>query len=179
MTFVTFPNVYHKKNVSYRTMLYFNSPKYNILFIVFVITLLLVDVGQFFLAGTRSIPLLFCLYCALLCGTLHYPTMVIIALLQCLESFCFYNFFSLTFIYLIPITALALFFKKYLYPSRAHIVTLALVGVFIQIYAIEGYFLHIQQPNYYYTIIRIAAILFITISFSLIIKIWGVQDNRA
>jgi hypothetical protein len=160
-------------------MLYFNTPKHNLLFIVLIITLLLIDVGQFFLAGTRSIPLLFCLYCALLCHTLDYPTTITIALLQCLEFFCFYNFFSLAFIYLFPTTTLALFFKKYLYPSRAHIITLALVGTLIQIYAIEGCFLHIQQLNYYYTIIRIAAILFITISFSLIIKIWGVQDNRA
>jgi hypothetical protein len=160
-------------------MLYFNSSKYNLLFTALVITLLVIDVGQFFLAGTQSIPLLLCLYCALFCRTLYYPTMIIIALLQCLESFCFYNFFSLAFIYLIPTTALALFFKKYLYPSRAHIITLALLGAMIQIYAIEGYFLHMHQPNYYYTIIRIAAILFITISFSLIIKIWGVQDNRA
>jgi hypothetical protein len=160
-------------------MLYFNTPKYNLLFIVLVITLLLIDVGQFFLAGTQSIPLLFCLYCVLLCHIPYYPTLTTIALLQCLEFFCFYNFFSLAFIYLIPTTALALFFKKYLYPSRAHIITLVIVGTLLQIYAIEGYFLHIQQPNYYYTIIRIAAILFITISFSLIIKIWGVQDNRA
>ena len=160
-------------------MLYFNTPKYNLLFTALVITLLLVDVGQFFLAGIQSIPLLLCLYCTLLCRTLHYPTTITIALLQCLESFCFYNFFSFAFIYLVPTTAIALFFKKYLYPSRVHIIIIALVGAIIQIYAIEGYFLHMQYPNYYYTIIRIAAILLITISFSLIIQIWGVQDNRA
>lgn len=159
-------------------MLYFNTPKYNLLFIAFVTVLLLIDLGQFFLIGTHTIPLLFCLYCALLCNQLHYRTIAIIALLQCLESFCFYNIFSLAFIYLIPITATALFFKKYLYPSRAHVITLALLGTFIRIYAIEGYFLHIWPPLPY-TIIRIGAILSITICFSLIINIWGMQDNRA
>ncbi len=159
-------------------MLYFNTTKLNLLFITFSTLLLSADVGQFFLMGTQSIPLLFCLYCVLLCRAINYTTVTAIALLQCLEFFCFYNGFSLAFIYLIPTTTLAFFFKKYLYPSRTHDIALALVGIIIQIYAIEGYFLRIQQPPSY-TIMRIAVILFITICFSLIINIWGMQDNRA
>lgn len=159
-------------------MLYFNTTKCNLLFITFSTLLLSADVGQFFLMGTQRIPLLFCLYCVLLCRPMDYVTVTFVALLQCLEFFCFYNSFSLAFIYLTPPTAFAFFFKKYLYPSRIHIITLAFVGASVQIYAIESYFLHIQQPLSY-TIMRIAAILFITICFSLIINIWGMQDNRA
>lgn len=160
-------------------MLYFKTPTYNLFFIGLVAFLLLIDLGQFFVVGINSIPFLFCLYCSLLCHPLHYPTIIILGLLQCLEFFCFFNSFSLTFIYLIPTTGLALLFKKYLYPSRAHAVTLALFGAIIQIYAIEGYLLRIQQANDYYTIIRIAVILLITICSSLIINIWGMQGNRA
>lgn len=160
-------------------MLYFNTTKYNLLFITLIILLLIGDLGQFFLAGTNRIPLLFCLYCSLLCRPMHYATITTIALLQSLESFCFYNTFSLVFIYLIPVTTLALFFKKYLYPSNTHIIPLTLLGATIQIYAIEGYLLHIQAPYPSYTIIRITAILLITVCFSLIINIWGMRDNRA
>lgn len=160
-------------------MLYLNSTKYNLLFITLIIVLLLGDLGQFFLAGTNSIPLLFCLYCSLICCTMQYAIITIIALLQCLEFFCFYNSFSLAFLYLIPTTISAFFLKKYLYPSHTHAITLALIGTTIQIYAIEGYFLPIWQPSSYYTIVKITAILFTVISFSLIINIWGMQDNRA
>ncbi len=159
-------------------MLYFKTPKYNLLFITFITILLLIDLGQFFLVGTHTIPLLFCLYCSLLCCTMNYAALTAIALLQCLEFFCFYNNFALPLLYLIPTAGTALFFKNYLYPSRMHTITLALLGTIIQIYAIEAYFLHIKQP-YAYTILRIAVILFITICFSLIINIWGIQDNRA
>lgn len=159
-------------------MLYLNDTKYNLFFALLITVLLLIDLGQFFLIGTTVIPLLLCIYCTLLCCTLRYTTLAFIALLQCLESFCFYNFFSLAFIYLIPVTALALFFKKYLYPSRTHSIALALTGILIQIYAVEGPFLHIWPTNYY-TIMRISGTLLITICFSLTINIWGMQDNRA
>ena len=159
-------------------MLYYNTTTYNLLFITFITLLLLADLGQFFLMGMHNIPLLFCLYCSLLCRTTDYTTLTVIALLQCLEFFCFYNNFSLPLLYLIPTTTVALYFKKYLYPSRAHIIALAFVGTIIQIYAIEGYLLHIQQHPAY-TIARIAGILSITVCFSLIINIWGMQDNRA
>jgi hypothetical protein len=159
-------------------MLYLNDTKYNLLFIALITLFLLIDLGQFFLIGTTAIPLLLCAYCALLCCTTQYMIIALIALLQCLEFFCFYNFFFLACIYIIPTTILALLFKKYLYPSPTHIIALASSGIFIQIYAIEGCFLHIWPTNYY-TIMRISATLLISIFFSLTINIWGMQDNRA
>jgi hypothetical protein len=159
-------------------MLYLNETKHIILFTGLIILLLLIDLGQFFLVETPVVPLLLCLYCTLILHHSRYALLACIGFLQCLESFCFYNFFSLACLYLIPITTLALFFKKNLYPSYAHIITLTLLGITIQIYAVEGYFLH-STPINYYTIMRISGTLLMTICFSLTINIWGVQDNRA
>jgi len=159
-------------------MFYFNNTKYNLFFAWFILLFLLMDLGQFFLVGTAIVPLLLCTYCTLLCYTPQYISLIIIGLLQCLEFFCFYNFFSLPLIYLIPTTTLAFFLKKNLYPSHAHIIALALTGIIIQIYAVEGCFLQIWPTNYY-TIMRISATLLMTICFSLTINIWGMQDNRA
>ena len=159
-------------------MLYLHETKHTILFTSLILLLLLIDVGQFFLIGTHIIPLLLCLYCVLLLHHLRYISLMCIAFLQCLESFCFYNFFFIACVYLIPITLLALFFRKNLYPSYAHTIALALAGTIIQIYAVEGYFLGIS-PISHYTIMRFSGILLITICFSLTINIWGVQDNRA
>ncbi len=158
-------------------MLPINKTKNNLLFVWLILLLFLMDLGQFFLMGITVIPLLLPAYCALICYSQRYIPLILVALLQCLESFCFYNFFSLAFIYLAPITTLAIFFKKYLYPSRTHSISLALIGAIIQIYAIEGYFLHIWPTNYY-TIMRFNAILLITICFSLTLNSWGMQDNR-
>lgn len=159
-------------------MLYVNGTKSNLFFVCLITLLLCIDLGQFFLMGAPITPLLLCIYCTLLCCDVTYTPLIIIALLQCLESFCFYNFFFLACIYLIPTTALAFFFKKNLFPSYAHTITLALIGTIIKIYIIEALFLHIL-PISYYTVMRINATLFITICFSLTIKIWGMQDNRA
>jgi len=159
-------------------MFYHNSTTYNLFFAFLITILLLVDLGQFFLIGTTAIPLLLSAYCALLTGNLQYIPLVLIAMLQCLEFFCFYTHFSLACVYLIPVTALAFIFKKNLYPSRIHNITLALTGLILQIYLIEGCFLHMWTTNYY-TVMRISATLLITICFSLTINIWGVQGNRA
>lgn len=167
-----------KKKVFLNTMFYPNTTKYNLFFASFILLFLLIDLGQFFLVGTAIIPLLLCTYCTLLYYNPQYFSLIIIGLLQCLEFFCFYNFFSLPFIYLIPTTTLAVFLKKNLYPSHAHIITLILTSTIIQTYAAEGYFLHIW-PTTHYTIMRISAILLVTICFSLTINIWGMQDNRA
>jgi len=155
-----------------------NKTKNNLLFVWFILLLFLLDLGQFFLIGITVIPLLLSSYCILLYYHQRYMPLILVALLQCLETFCFYNFFSLAFIYLIPITTLALLFKKYLYPSRIHIMSLIWLGAIIQIYAIEGYFLHLWPTNYY-TVMRINAILLIVICFSLTLNNWGMQDNRA
>jgi hypothetical protein len=159
-------------------MLYLHETKHTILFVGLILLFLLIDVGQFFLIGTHVIPLLFPLYCVLLLHNIRYLPIACVAFLQCLESFCFYNFFFIPCIYLVPTSLLALFFRKNLYPSRAHIIILTLIGTFIQIYAIEGYFLRIS-PIEHYTIMRISGMLFITICFSLTINVWGMLDNRA
>jgi|GEM_PF-1646940 len=160
-------------------MLYINNTKQNLIFVLLIIALLLLDLGQFFLIGSVVIPLLLSTYCSLLCYTTRCIPLACVGLLQCLESFCFYNFFTLACVYLIPITILAFFFKKYLYPSQSHIILLTLSAFYINIYAIEGYFLHIWPTSYYYTIMRISAILLTAMCFSLTINIWGMQDNRA
>lgn len=159
-------------------MLYINNVPYNFFFIGLITLFLLIDLGQFFLIGTVVVPLLLCLYCVLILRNPRYIPLIIIAFLQCLESFCFYNFFLLAGVYILPISILALLFKKNLYPSYAHIIAVALIGITLQIYAIDGFFLDIWQTNHY-TIMRIGGTLLMTICFSLTINIWGMQGNRA
>jgi hypothetical protein len=159
-------------------MTYTNQTKHNLFFACTIILFLLIDLGQFFLMGKTIIPFLLCIYCALLLRNNMGIYLFIIALLQCLEFFCFYNFFSLAGIFLIPTTVLAVLLKKNLYPSIANIITLTLVSSIIQIYAAEGYLLP-TWPTIPYTIMRISATLLTAICFSLTINIWGMQGNRA
>ncbi len=166
-------------------MIYINQTTYNFFMTSTIVVLFFIDLGQFFLIGTPIIPFLLCIYCIFL---LHdpktYPSyneylyLFILALLQCLEFFCFYNFFSLALLFLIPITGLAFIIKKNFYPSVINLITLSCIGSILQIYAAESYLLS-ALPATSYTIIRISAILLSVISFSLIINIWGMQDNRA
>jgi hypothetical protein len=158
-------------------MLSINATKNNLILFGAMILFLVVDLGQFFLAGLPAIPFLLSFYCMIGIYNPHYLFLLLAFFLQGLEYFCFYNLFSLVCLPLIPITGLALFFRKNLYPSYAHSIALSIVGIIIQIYAIEGYFLHIV-PMPHYTIMRIGGTLFIAICFSLTINIWGVQDNR-
>jgi hypothetical protein len=158
-------------------MMYSNKTKYNLIFPCLIFCLILIDLGQFFVAGTIIIPSLICFYITCFLHDSHYILLIVIALLQCLETFCFYNFFSLACLYLTPITILGLFFKKNLYPSPLHGIILAMLGAAVQTYALEGYFLHIWPTNNY-TIMRFSGTLFMMICFSLTINIWGVQDNR-
>ena len=159
-------------------MLYLNETKHHFFLLSAIITCLLIDLGQFFLAGILIIPSLLCFYCMIVMHYERYASLGFISLLQCLETFCFYNSFYLAGIQLIPITILAFSFKKNLYPSRLYPIMLSCIGILIQMYAIEGYFLH-MWPTSHYTIMRIGGTLFIIICFSLTINIWGVQDNRA
>ena len=159
-------------------MTYTNQTTYNLFFACTIIVFLLIDLGQFFLMGTTCIPFLLCMYCTLLLSKGMRVYLSIIALLQCLEFFCFYSFFSLACIFLVPTTILAIFLKKNLYPSIANIITLTFVSSVIQIYAAEGYLLP-TWPTIPYTIMRISATLLTAICFSLTINIWGMQGNRA
>jgi len=161
-------------------MIYTNQTKYNLFFACTIITFFLIDLGQFFLVGTVIIPFLLCIYCTFLlyCPRNHYKHLFIIALVQCLEFFCFYNFFSLALLFLIPTTGLAFIVKKNLYPSITNLITVTFVSLIIYIYAAEAYLL-LASPSNAYTLLRINAILLVVISFSLTINIWGMQDNRA
>lgn len=159
-------------------MLYANEAKQNILYLIATILFLLMDLGQFFVIGIPLIPLLLCFYSTLFMHNPRYSFLGILAFLIGLEYFCFYHAFYLVSITLLPLSICGIFFRRNLYPSPAHLSTLAIMGIIIQIYAIEGYFLHIW-PMDHYTIMRIGGTLFITICFSLTINIWGVQDNRA
>ena len=155
-----------------------NYIRFPLFWIILTIIFFLIDLGQFFLISTIIIPLIFCLYCTTIIYKAESKLLYILAFLQCLEYFCFYNFFSLACMYLIPITVLAFLFRKNLYPSIAHVITIALISSLVQIYAIEGFFLSIW-PTTTYTLTKITAILIIIITFSLTINVWGMQDNRA
>lgn len=149
--------------------------KFHLTWLLFLCTI--IDLGQFFLAGSLKIPLLLSLYSTVILQTNH-SFYIFIGFLQCLEYFCFYNSFFLALFYLIPIFLAAIFLKKNLYPSRLHGIILTFLALIIQIYAIEGHFLSIW-PTINYTIMRISATLFITICFSLTLNMRGMQDNRA
>lgn len=154
---------------------YFN---FSLLFIAIAILCLLIDLSQFFLLGKVITPLLLSIYCGLLLSDLRYAPLAYLAVLQCLESFCFYNSPALPLLYLIPITGIAFYCKKNFYPSIAHCITFAFLCAIFQIYIIEGSLLYIT-PEPHYAIIKICATLLIGISFSLTIKYWGMLDNRA
>ena len=152
--------------------------KQSLFLIGITILFLSIDLGQFFLIGTAIIPLLLCFYCIVTLHHQKYILLIFIAFLQCIESFCFYNSFSLTVILFAPLTILAYVFRKNLYPSRAHLITLIIVGMFIQIYAIERYLFGIIATKNY-TIIRISGILLTTICFSLTLKYMGyIRQSR-
>jgi len=159
-------------------ILYEKSSKYQIILIGIMIAFLLLDLAQFFLIGSIIIPLLVCLYSCILFYVSSPALLMLIAFLECIESFCFYNVFSLALIYLIPMLGIAFFIKKNMYPSFAHPILVAFLGTLIQIYAIESFFCVIASLPYY-TAGRISAILLVTACFSLTINSWGMQGNRA
>lgn len=159
-------------------MLYENKTKQSLLYTSTTALLLLIDLGQFFFIARLVVPLLLCFYCMLVIHRPGYLSLSIIAFLLGLESFCFYNSFSLACPILAIVSMLGIFVRKNLYPSKTHLFAITIIGVIIQTYAIESYFSQLL-PTSYYTIMRIGGTLFITICFSLTINIWGVQDNRA
>jgi hypothetical protein len=153
----------------------FNIP---VLFIATTITALMCDLGQFFFLSKLFLPLLLSMYCALLFLDLRNGPLLFIAIITCLESFCFYGYLSLPLLYFIPITHLALLFKNNLYPSISHCITYAALCTVIQLYIIEDLLLT-TKPTIDYTMIKISATIILGIFFSLTIKYWGMQDNRA
>jgi len=158
-------------------MPYRNETKHSILFVIFVLLLLVCDVGQFFLIGATIVPLLLCMYAALLSVATSNTILISIALLQCLEFFCFYNYFFLPFLFIIPMTIMGLYFKKHLYPSLTHSIAISCIGNIVRIYAIDRAFFAINLTSHY-TIMQMSAIIMVTICFSLTLQSWGMQDNR-
>ncbi len=159
-------------------MLCINETKQNLFLIGMAILLLSIDLGQFFLIGKINIPFLLCFYCIIILHNQRYLLLIFIAFLQCIESFCFYSSFSLTAILCAPLTIVAYFFRKNFYPSLAHLITLIIIGMIIQIYAIERYLFGIITTKNY-TIIRISGTLLLTICFSLTLKYMGyIRQSR-
>lgn len=158
-------------------MIYITFTKSHLIFISLLLLCIIMDLGQFFSAGAVKIPLILSLYSSVLLYN-NYTFCLFVALLQCLETFCFYNSFFLALFSVIPLYLCALFFQRNLYPCRLHALILTFLGIIIQIYAIEGCFLSVW-PSVDYTIMRISATLLITICFSLTLNIKGVKDNRA
>lgn len=118
------------------------------------------------------------MYCALLFYDLQPSHLSYVALLQCLESFCFYNKALWPLLYLIPVTGLALIIKKNFYPSFSHVIVFIALCTMAHIYIIERLLLGIAHDAPY-TVAQISAIILVEICFSLTIKYWGMQDNRA
>lgn len=143
-----------------------------------IVVCLLIDLSQFFFIGKVIAPLLLSIYCSLLPRSFQQHSLIFIAGLLCLESFCFYNYSLLPLIYLIPITLLANYCKKNLYPSYVHGITFAFVCIITHLYIIEGLLLH-MSPSTNYTIMKVGVTLLLEVFFSLIIKYRGMQDNRA
>lgn len=148
------------------------------LFIAIILFFFIADLSQFFLVGTIIAPFLICLYCALLSYDIQAPHLTLITILQCLESFCLYNnpFFPL--LYLIPVKYGALFIQKQFYDSFWYLILFLMSCLLANIYIIEMLLRGIipRQP---YTSAQIIATLIVGICFSLTIKHWGMQDNRA
>lgn len=170
-------HVYHNQSKQFVQDSINNSFRLLLFIALLSIIFFSIDVAQFFLLGKIVAPLLTCMYCSLLFAELHWGTLSSIVLLQCLEYFCFYTYFFLPLIYLVPVTGLALYFKKNFYSTIFHVITLTLICSIIENYLIQGYLLAIVPQNNY-TIMKISAMLIITIVFSLTINRWGMQDNR-
>lgn len=155
-----------------------NNLNFPFIFAFTAILFLLADLSQFFFSETLFIPFLLCIYCSLLFYHLKIAPLSYVALLLCLESFCFYNKALLPLIYLIPITGLALLIKRNFYPSFLHPLMFVFSCTMVHLFIVERLLLGIsQKPSY--TIAHISVIILVEICFSLTIKYWGMLDNRA
>jgi hypothetical protein len=156
--------------------------KYNLknffTFFTVIIVCFIIDISQFFLFSALFIPLLLCLYCTLLFYDVSITFLVITAFLQNLEAFCFYNNAFLPFIYLIPITIASYVIKKNLYRSFFYPTLLAIMSFILYVFIVERFILGIIKEMDY-TYIQLCAIILVEICFSLTIKYWSMQDNRA
>jgi len=156
-----------------------NHFNFNIIFAVAIAVCLCIDISQFFLSSQLFIPLLLCTYCAFLSYRLQTTPLVIIAFLQCLESFCFYNNALFPLVYLMPITSAAFFIKKNLYSSFFYPLFFVVISYLLHIIIVERLIFGIFTRDLRYTGIQICAIILVEICFSLTVKYWDMRDNRA
>src|SRR5579872_1968185 len=106
-----------------------NNINFPLFFTITTVISLIIDVSQFFILCKIVAPFLLTLYCALLTKNDNRGRLICIAILLCLESFCFYNYLLLPLLYLIPVALFGLYCKRNLYPSAAHGIIFALLCI--------------------------------------------------
>jgi hypothetical protein len=145
----------------------------------FIITIsLIVELSQFFYVDKVYVQLLISFYYALLNQNSSSTIIACCLIAQMLQSFCCYSFFYLPLVYVIPLTIASMCAKRFFYPSFFYGPCIAALAGVITVFIIENALLKLN-PTTNYTMIKIGAILISNICFSLIIKNWGVLDNRS
>ena len=149
----------------------------NIHLYILIFTLFFIDLCLFFFFEAHYIQLLLCLYPLFLFYLPQYSLLLLcISLLSC-ESFYYYGYFWLPFLYLIPVTIGSIMAKKLLYFTILQPLMFLLLCILFHDYGIESYLLNIPQ-QFNYTIIKISGIIVLMICFNLTYKYWGKKGNR-
>jgi len=138
---------------------------------IIALTFFTFDIGQFFLYGTLMMPLLICLYYTLIFVNTWYSFLYFIIFLQCLESFCFYSFFTFPLFSTIPFTVIAFILQKNLYYSPLYGILFSLCTIIFNAYFLERSL--IPSAPLTYTLMKISSTLILSICFSLTITKWG------
>ncbi len=145
-----------------------NNFNFTLIFYAVTLLCLISDLGQFFTLGHVAIPLLLCIYTPLLFYHLQKATLIFVTLLLCVESFCICNNPLFPLMYLIPLIVCVFYVKKHFYHNF----------FYPMIFVVACSTVHCaQNPNY--TALQFCVIILVGICFSLIIKYWGMLDNRA
>ena len=150
----------------------------NVSLYILIFTLFFIDVSLFFFFEAHYLQLLLCFY--LLClfyFPQQYRLLFSISLLAC-ESFYYYGYFWLPFLYLIPVTIGSTIARKLLYFTTLQPLMLLLLSILSHDYGIESYMLAIPQ-QFNYTIIKISGSIILVSCFNLTYKYWGRKGNRS
>jgi len=145
---------------------------YCILALVFVI-----DVSLFFLLEQQVLHLLLCFIIIQLFQAFSPLRILILSCLLCLESFLFYNSFTLPLFYLLPAVLASSAAKRLLYTSWLY--PLALLGMCLTIQAMISVYYLGNSPPFFYTIAKISANITMIWLFSLTLKAYGGRGNRS
>jgi len=149
------------------------------MFMSICIVLFFVDMAQFFILGKQIVPTLLCLYSSFVCVSCQpYHIMVGMIILQCLASFCFFSYFSLPVVYMLPIAGIAWGLRQLFYSSFVYPVLLMGLCLLLKLYVAEGFILR-MLPVRGYTFLELGGTLLVVVCFSLIINYRGMQGNRA